>query len=236
MKKKFIIPIAVVLLLALVAVLIVIFSNNDSDTPPESLSIPISEPTSETMSEPISEQETVLTSEATSEEPIVSEPPELISIDNTPADVYVDIEAGGGNPANNLPWLEAGEGSWGDGTVYIEIDLANNGISGFTWNEILQVEPHSMQIGTEVPPELLDLPRRIIQNRDAARVVANEIVRLLELDMRDYLSQILREVNHDPEKNIWIFGFGFADPFTLGSWSAYAVNGYNGQVIRGWIT
>ena len=112
------------------------------------------------------------------------------------------------------------------------MDLANDNFEdlswGFTWDRILQVNPDNLQIN-DVPYELLDLPRRRIQNRDAARVVANEMIELLE-----YQNWELRRVKHDPDKNIWFFSFDRASSGP-GVSIGFAVNGYNGQAIRGWV-
>ena len=108
---------------------------------------------------------------------------------------------------------------------FMEIDLENDGMLGFTWNELLQIEHESLQIG-EVPEEGL-LPRRRIQNRDAARVVANEL-----LESSEATSFILKAISFDPSLNIWIFSFGVPMRDPGGWWVAYVVNGYNSQVIR----
>ena len=158
--------------------------------------------------------------------------PELIAIDNTPAEEHVDIAAGAGNPANALPWAAEGEPTRVDGRViaigFDEIDLENDGIVDFAWEEILQKELDTLEIW-DPPPELLDLPQRQIQNRDAARVVANEMLGALGTE------QVLGWVLQDEDMNVWIFVYGLesTDPH----WSVlYAVSGYNGQVIRGWIS
>lgn len=185
---------------------------------------------------------------ATSEEPPesnldpISTGPELFIIDNTPADTYVDIAAGASNPANNLPWAAAGESIRVDGRIaairYEEVNLSDDKFTlhnlGFTWQEILQVEPDTLQI-SNAPDELSNLPLRRIQNRDAARVVANEILDLLSL-----YNQGVIIIEYDSENNIWIFTFGSLIPPTdtlgMGMNLFYAVNGYNGQIIRAWIS
>ena len=93
MKKPIIISIIAIILI-LTLILIIIFANSNNDEQP-SESIP------------------------TSEEPILSKELELFIIDNTPADVYVDIEAGAGNPANDLPWGEDEFPEWDSSFVYI---------------------------------------------------------------------------------------------------------------------
>ena len=235
MKKPIIITVIAILLI-LVVILIVVLNNNDSDTPPESLPTLSSEPISEITSEVTSEEP--LTSEITSEEPIVSEPPELISIDSTPADEYVNIEAGAGNLANTLPWVEAERPTRDENlgvinTAFDEVNLTADGDAGFTWEELLQIEPPSLQIGQGFTDELQNFPRRKIQNRDAARVVANEIIEYLDLS-----DIALMRVRYDSDMNIWIFCYGYPYPVVgmMGMWSSYAVNGYNSQVIRAWIS
>jgi len=216
-------------LIALILVFTVLFTACRSNEQPSYDNELSTETTTETTPQPM---------ETT---PIETEPPlELILIDNTPAEEYVDIEAGANNPANNIPWAEAGERTtWSDeyyiiAMGYKEISLAQDGISGFTWNEFLQVEPPCGTIGTEIPPELLELSRRRIQNRDAARVVANEMLEMWHND--DWrLDWVLSGIQHDSNMNIWIFRFG-APPRNPSWGTSYAVNGYNGQVIRVWVS
>jgi len=223
MNKKTIILIAAILLVSTIVAVIVVATNFNNNTPTESNQPPTSEVTSELP--------------PTSDEPVVSEQsPDLIVVDNTPADVYVDIEAGDNNPANHLPWLVDADirERYDDNRYliamnYIEIDLYDDYFMhwniGFTWIEILQVEPPCLKI-QNVSEELQNLPHRKIQNRDAARVVANEI---------GDGAWTLKEIMHDPTKNIWIFRFG-TEPLMPSLGMSYAVNGYNGQVIRGWIS
>jgi len=160
--------------------------------------------------------------------PTPSPTPELIIIDNTPAEEYVDIDAGAHNPANALPWAEAGERNLYDSNGFLvamryeEINLLHDGFIGFAWEEILAVEPDSFQI-QDVPEDLV-LPRRRIQCRDAARVVANEMI-------EGNQGSALKRIRHDPELNIWIFSFG-PQPIIPSAWIVYVVNGYNSQVVR----
>lgn len=226
MKKIICIVLIIILLIALLSVGIWFISrdgSSGSSLTPEPT--PIESPTPEQTPSP----------EPTREQTPTPTPPELIEIDNTPANVYVDIEAGASNPANSLPWVGIEERTRCCCLRYITAvsfkvaDLTDDGILEFAWNEILQVEPESMQISREVPYELLSLPRRRIQCRDAARVVANEM-----LDLLGNSDRALRYIIHDPAKNIWIFSFSPTDP-NPSWWVAYAVNGYNSQVIRSWV-
>ena len=218
MKKPIIIS-AIALLLILIIIFAVIFNNDSTTTPPES-------PPTSVLEVPSNEPGTV----------VIEQNPDLIIIDNTPADVYVDIAAGANNPAINLPWAESDEEIACDcclmnivAITHVTIDLLEDGVAGFTWNEILQVEPPTLRITDEIPEKLQSIPRRQIQNRDAARVVANEMLSLL-----DYSNRELSYIRHDPAMNIWFFSYSVVP--LAPSWSiTYAVNGYNGQVIRSWV-
>lgn len=203
MKKKSIIIIAAILLVLIIITIIAVATNFNKNAPIEP------NPTSETKSEllPTSELPPI------SAESIVSYLPEMFTIDNTPADVYVDIAAG-----NSTPGLH----EW-----YEEISIANDERRSAFWIEVLRINPENLQIGEKTPDEWRDyLPWRRIQNMDAARVVGNEL-----LEMRHANLELLR-IQHDPNKNIWFFSYGDPIP-SMGT--SYAVNGYNGQVIRSWV-
>jgi|GEM_PF-6749954 len=168
------------------------------------------------------------------EEPQTSNNSDMITIDNTPADIYVDIEAGANNPANALPWITVGGRLFCDcclgeviSTRFYEINILEDGLAGYSWEEFLQVEPPCLSISSEESYE--SLPHRRIQCRYGARIVANDI-----LGQRSDAQRFrLGAVEHDPQLNLWVFTY-FIVPL-VPSWSpSYLVNGYNGQIIRTW--
>ena len=247
MKKLLFALLIFVLIITLV--LIPISVMYDGYRPVAAESLPTSDRPESTMP-PTSAMPMRPTSEIESELPIVSElewiepvrPPvgALITIDNTPADVYVDIRASIDKPGNNLPWTTYGETrdeNWYIiATIYKEINLAVDGIGSRPWEYFIQAEPWEHdQIRTTVDVEWKNFPRRQIQNKYAARIVANEMLELWR-GGNPYFNWALGGVLYDPHKNIWIFSIT-RNPSGGPGWGiAYAINGYNSQFISTWLS
>jgi len=156
---------------------------------------------------------------------------------------YINEEASNMNglSCNNDPtgivWIEEGErlaikGSRWIGIRYREVDLVafyeKLSWDGRSWDERGHaIEPRS---------DLTQILGQIISTRDEAAYIANEIIASegsnniiggLELE--------LMNVTHDPDRNIWIFGYGVNDINLLSSSFHVAVDGESGELIRMWV-
>jgi len=146
-------------------------------------------------------------------------------IDHTIPEVSLD------NLHNTLPWYDEtgyrrAPGGYFIATYFNEFDLKSP-YSFPTINDLMQENPSRNEIWN-TPEELLSLPRRQIQNRDAAKIVGNDIIRLLHGDTD---SIVLAFVGHDPYFNIWIFSYLPNPLINPGSSIAHIVDGATSEVL-----
>ena len=134
----------------------------------------------------------------------------------------------------NFVWVEQGElpaidecGTRTIGIRFREIDLTQPVQQGHHWHEIgLTVKPQS---------NLTSILCRSIATRNEAAYVANKILEF-EVNLGGGLVLELMQVEYDPIKNIWIFGYweNRVPPIPGRSYHV-AVNGASGELLRMWV-
>jgi len=133
-------------------------------------------------------------------------------------------------------WVEEGETQIIDrdnsrriGISFREVDLSKPTWAGQSWDERgFACEPRS---------DLTQILSRSISTRDEAACIANEII-ASEQKTGNILGGSAFElmgVDHDPNKNIWIFHYCINDIRILSNTFHVAVNGENGELIRMWV-
>ena len=126
-------------------------------------------------------------------------------------------------------WIEEGKrgiyiGTYQIGVRYSEIDLSKPAWDGRSWDEQgFACEPRS---------DLTQILGEVINTRDEAAHIAKKIrPRILASSSYELLS-----VRHDPNMNIWIFGYAENNIKLRGSTFSVAVDGNSGELIRMWVT
>ena len=109
-----------------------------------------------------------------------------------------------------------------------EIDLSERGGNIDYWYER----------GGEIFPnnDLSQVLGQPITTDDEAIEVATEILRLEISEISfDGMSLELTSIVHDPNQNIWIFGYGVSNPDILANVFRTAIDGNTGELLRMWI-
>jgi len=139
------------------------------------------------------------------------------------------------NMSNDDPtkiiWVEEGDrpvmkDSHTVGIRYREVDLSKPNWQGKTWDE--------RGFAFESNSDLTQILGQEIATRDEAAYVANKILES-EQDAGMFPAYELMQVEHDPDKNIWIFIYWENKVGLLGSCFHVAVDGETGELLRMWV-
>ena len=128
-------------------------------------------------------------------------------------------------------WVEEGERQEDDGLRSIgirfeEVDLTKPTLQGPLWDEVgHDVEPRS---------DLSHILDQSIATRDEAAILAKKVLRSEQYNEETPALELML-VQHDPNKNIWIFAY-WENIIDLNCHSLQvAVDGGSGELIRMWV-